>query len=529
MGKCIAHEPCPKCGSRDNLARWADGGATCMTPQCGYWEHKDGGRVAEQQVKDWTPIRGSYQDLPKRGLKRETLEFWRYQTNDDGVPCHIANYYDPDSGELVAQKLRRPNKQFSINGNGRSLPLYGQSLWQPGGKHLTIVEGEIDALSVSQAFDNKYAVVSIPNGAGGAEMAVAKAYKWIDTFGRIVLMFDADEPGRKATASVAPLLPPGKVCIAKLPEKDANAVLVKHGPGAIVNAFWKAAPWCPDGIIEGSSIPLEDLMRGASAGYPFPWPRLQARVLGVRKGELTLWTAGSGIGKSTVVRELGYSLLMDHGCKIGNVFLEEPNLKTAQGYVAIHNNIPLGRLRFTPSLLSPDQWLASRQQTIDRMFFDQHFGSVDSTKLISRIRYMAVVGKADFVLLDHVSIVTSGLESSKEGERKDIDILMTRLRSLIEETGIGIIAVVHLKRTDRNFNEGDAVSLSDLRGSASLEQLSDNVLALERDQQSDQPTRMLVRVLKCRETGETGEADTLDYNRETGRIEIATDLEEVLS
>lgn len=32
---------------------------------------------------------------------------------------------------------------------------------------------------------------------------------------------------------------------------------------------------------------------------------------------------------------------------------------------------------------------------------------------------------------------------------------------------------------------------------------------------------MRIRILKCRETGETGAADVLNYNRATGRIELA--------
>lgn len=95
----------------------------------------------------------------------------------------------------------------------------------------------------------------------------------------------------------------------------------------------------------------------------------------------------------------------------------------------------------------------------------------------------------------------------------------TRLRSLCEETGKTIIAITHLKRSDKKvYNEGAQVSLTDLRGSASIEQLSDVVIALERNQQGDTPNQAIMRVLKSRPTGRTGIADTLQYNSDTGRL-----------
>jgi hypothetical protein len=45
-------------------------------------------------------------------------------------------------------------------------------------------------------------------------------------------------------------------------------------------------------------------------------------------------------------------------------------------------------------------------------------------------------------------------------------------------------------------------------------------LAKREDDLLKKPTQMLLRVLKCRETGDTGPADLLDYNRATGRIEL---------
>jgi twinkle protein len=374
-----------------------------------------------------------------------------------------------------------------------------------------------------EVFERKYPVVSLPNGTGSTVKTVERSYEWLQGFDNIVLMFDMDDPGRKAAEEVAALLPPGRVKIASLPEKDPNDVLTLHGPGALVRAFWDAKPWMPDGIVSGETFTLDMLMAETVKGYELPYPLLQEKLLGLRKGEITLLTAGSGIGKSTLARELAYHLHQVHGCAIGNVYLEEANVKTAQAYIAIRNNVPLGRLRHNTSLLTPEQWREGLTNVLHkRMWFYDHFGSLDSKNLLAKLRYFAVVCKVDFIILDHISIVTSGIESSSEGERKDIDILMTRLRSLAEETGVGIVAIVHLKRvTGKDFNEGAQVALSDLRGSGSLEQLSDNVLSLERDQQAEpeKQTQMLARILKCRELGETGEADLLNYNRTTGRIE----------
>lgn len=524
MADFLYKTSCDKCGSSDANAVYSDDSTHCFS--CKATTRGNGEqRQRVEDDKDWHPIQGRYEALPKRGIAKETCEAWQYQIGEfNGKQCHIANYRDA-KGTLVCQKFRMPGKEFPTIGERKNKPLYGQWRYQSG-KHLIITEGELDALSVSQAVGLKWAVVSLPDGAQSAEKAIAKAYEWLGNFERIVLMFDMDTPGQEAAQKIAALLPAGRACIAALPRKDANEVLLNEGPGAIVQAFWRAPPWKPDGIVSGADISLETLMSTVCAGFPVLPPQLNSKVLGLRKGELTLLTAGSGIGKSTWARELAYALHQKHGCLIGNVFLEEPNVKTGQAYVAIHHKVPLGKLRANNKLLTPEQWESGRTATIaERMWFYDHFGSLESDNLMSKLHYMAKVMKVDFIILDHISIVTSGIKSGSEGERKDIDILMTRLQSLIQETGVGIIAIVHLKRVSgKSFNEGGQVSLSDLRGSGALEQLSDNVYALERDQQAEEEqesTLSLIRVLKCRETGETGEADYIRYNRDTGQNELA--------
>ena len=466
--------------------------------------------------------KGTYRDLVDRKIPESICRKYGYAVSTiNDTEVHVANYRTSDR-LLVAQKVRKPNKEFYTTGDAKDMPLFGQHLWSSG-KSVVITEGELDALSMAVAFDGKWPVVSLPNGAQSAVNAITNAYEWLEGFERIVLCFDMDEPGRKAAQEAAEALPVGKAFIMTLGAKDASDVLVRDGTAPLVAAFWDAKPWRPDGIIAGEDMTVERLREASTQGYELPYPSLNEKIEGLREGELTLLTAGSGIGKSTFARELGFHLHQEHGLTIGNIFLEESVSKTAQAFVALHNNVKLAKLRADPSILTSDQWETSLKQVIHKnMYFYDHFGSLDSKRLLTKIRYMRKVLGVNFVILDHISIVISGNESSNEGERRDIDKLMTNLRSLIEETGVGVIAIVHLNQPEgKPHEEGGRVTLRNLRGSGSLKQLSDNVIALERDQQDDtSPDESTIRVLKCRETGLVGVADTVSYNHQTGRLDL---------
>jgi len=152
------------------------------------------------------------------------------------------------------------------------------------------------------------------------------------------------------------------------------------------------------------------------------------------------------------------------------------------------------------------------------IYMYDHWGSLGSDNLLSKIRYMVTACGCGYIILDHISIVVSGIEEGDE--RRTIDNLMTKLRGLVEEVNCGLILVSHLKRPQGNkgHEDGAQTSMAQLRGSASIGQLSDIVIGCERDQQGEDPDRTTVRVLKNRWTGETGIACSLDYNHETGRL-----------
>lgn len=521
MADFIMHAPCPACGSSDGLAVYSDESTYCWVckkatqPGGGLQHSRKRERVPSDLIEE-----GEAQALKKRGLSRETCEKWRYTVGRyKGKKVQIANYRSL-KGNVVAQKVRFADKSFVFLGDAKKAGLYGQHLWRDSGRRVVITEGELDALSVSQLQSNRWPVVSVPNGAPAAAKAIREQLEWIEQFDEVIFCFDNDQQGQDAVAECAELLTPGKAKIAKLPLKDASDMLQAGRGKELMDALWGAKVFRPDGIVSGDDITVDDLLETSTRGYDLPYEKMTETMHGLRKGELTLFTAGTGVGKTTIVREIGYHLTRQHGMKLGNIFLEESFKKTAQGYVAIHHNIPLGVLREKPDTLTREQWEATREEIIKgRMHFYDHFGSLESENLVSKLRYLAVGLECDFIILDHISMVVSGQAGSGQGERKDIDVLMTNLRSLIEQTGVGILAIVHLKQPDGTAHEeGGRVRLSELRGSGTLKQIPDTVVALERDQQSSESNVAQVRVLKNREFGTTGPAGKVAYAADTGRL-----------
>ena len=171
-------------------------------------------------------------------------------------------------------------------------------------------------------------------------------------------------------------------------------------------------------------------------------------------------------------------------------------------------------------MLNAEQFKSTFDDTLgtQRVFFYDHWGSLDGDNLINKIRYMARGCGCNYVVLDHISIVVSGMEGGDE--RRMIDNTMTKLRALAEEVNVGILMVSHLKRPqgNRGHEDGAKTSMAQLRGSAGIGQLSDIVIGCERDQQSENPNTTTVRVLKNRWTGETGIACYLEYDKDTGRM-----------
>lgn len=462
-----------------------------------------------------------------RGIDLVSAQKWGFtRSMMNGNPVRIFNYRDA-SQQIVAQKIRFKGKDFKFLGETKKAGLYGMHLWKNGGKKVIVTEGEIDAISVSIVQNHQYPVVSVPNGAQGAAKSLKNNLEWLNGFEEVILMFDMDEPGQTAVKECMKLFEPGKCRAAVLSMKDPNEMLLDGREKELKSAIWNAKVLRPDGIVSGIDMfdtvnKVDDTIR-----MPLPMQKLNEMMRGVGRGEVITATAGSGIGKSAVMREFKQHLI-DMGETIGVMMLEEDSRRTGLGLMSIAANKPLHLDR---SCVTDEEFKEAFDRTLGtgRIFLYDHFGSTEIDNLLSKVRYLAKGCDCGWIFIDHLSIIISGQDEGDE--RRLIDNTMTALKALAMECNVGIFLVSHLKRPagDKGHEQGAETSLAQLRGSHSIAQLSDFVIGFERDQQSDKKITYegkeytlnnvtSLRLLKNRFTGETGPAGWLLYDKDTGRL-----------
>lgn len=547
----VYHTSCPRCTERgedtdgDNLAVYDDGHGYCFA--CSYYVDKADVELSDsvhttifEPPTSFVPLQGTPDNLPARKISAKTTKEYGYFQSGD---VQVANYYFKNT--LVGQKVRTRDKDFYWNPKGRyARELFGQHLCKHGGKMLVITEGEIDAMSVKEVMKT-WPAVSIYGGAKAAVRNIKDNLEFVVSYDKVILCFDQDEEGQNAALAVAQMLPPGKAYIAKLPYKDANKCLQEGAIKELYNAIWEAKLYSPDEVLHVSQIETNNDIEDLEV-WEFPWDSVTEFLLGHRPGEITLYTSGTGSGKTTILKEIAHGHL-DAGRSVGLIMLEESPEETKDDMISYLVGKPIRSLRaaqvmnklrekmgkppiqvdFVDPLSDDDYFNAKKKLEATNLYIYDHLGNKGMQNLLSRIEYMATTLDVDIIVLDHITAAATGLINSgnnqhSDDERRLIDDMMKEFRSIAVRTGVHIAIVSQLKKTSKAYEEGDRITLQDLRGSGSLSSVPNVVVALERNRQSTNDlvaNTTLFRVLKNRLTGRAGIAAALYYSRETGKLQ----------
>ena len=521
--------PCENedCLSSDALALYSDGHTFCFS--CS--EHKQSNKryseisnlsqitnsnqPAEVRSKEFK--KGEIRELKTRKISKETCAFYGVETLVDqtGKPVGKIFPFFKEDGSLAWQKIKKggSNPYEVVRKDDTALKesvLFGQQLFPKGcARYITITEGEDDALAAYEMSGSKYPVVSIKNGAQSAVKDIRAQLEYLESFENIYICFDNDKPGKETARKVVKLFSPLKARVVNLTHhKDASDYKQANDGSKFISEWWKAEKYTPSGLVLSSSLKDKIREKKLVKCYDYPFETLNKVTYGLRTNELVVVTAQTGQGKTQVLREIEYKLLLDYipdDVKIGAIFIEEVPEVSAEGLLSLHLN---KRLHLPDTECSKEDWERAFDTILkdDRIVFYDAFGTNDVDTLIARIRWMNKSYGCQFIFLDHISMLVA---SHQADERKTLDYAANEFKKLTMELGICIICVAHLNR------EGE------IRGTSGIEKVANIIFKLEREHKS--PNTLIrnttqITVEKNRFSGETGPAGFVFFDCETGRL-----------
>lgn len=507
-------------------------------------------------------------EIKDRKLTLETCEAIGIRTalseSDGKTPiAHYFPYYD-QQGELCGYKKRDLTKEkdekwhFTAIGKvGVDCKLFGQHVAETVRRKkvtLYVVEGEYDLASAYQAMvenvrDTKFEgllpfIVSLQCGTANAVEGVMSNEDFVASFDSIALGLDNDfateadkrkgiKRGKEATEDLAAVLMSGNLTLIEYPKgyKDPSDMVVAGKSEELAKLIqFGRVDFVAEKVVPASSISKEEFKRKLVVGkMTGTFPKLDSKLNGFRNRELTVVTAPSNVGKSTVTAIIAYRFI-EQGERTGLIYLEENTQKTLKRIVAQRLGVPvkkfyadsLGCGKSEAEVDAAYEWATES----GNIFMVDHFGSLPIDSLMRKVRYLVHVKRCTKIVLDHISLCISGNKTTDE--RKDLDMVMTELASFCAANDVHIIVVSHINRTADSFIAPKGaedkpfwvrVRKETLRGSSSLEGLAWNLIGIEPQVMPDR-TRGNVRlvVLKNREWDELGEADEFSIDNHTGEI-----------
>jgi len=525
----ITHKPCPfvACGSSDAFSYNSE-------KMTGYCNSCSRGYPSRDKTYDWAeesyPTKGFtpkaivedfpvFEDTPAVGNSRASNSDYGKFVATRGIDARIREFYGVKTyGDMERHeypypsggiKVRKLPKEFYAKNGFKGNELFGMNLFPAGSsKMVTVVEGEEDCMAayqmLSQGSGYTNPVVSLPSASPSGKLW-ERTKGWLDSFEKIVLSVDNDEPGRKVAERIS-LMFPGKVRVMDHGlYKDANEFLQAGKQREYKNAWWSAKPYRPDDML----VDADDYLSLYEESPDFEYfetgiPELDEKILGINKGYLTVIQAPTGCGKTEVMRYLETRCLKHSNYKFACMHLEESKLRSILGLVSydLGDNLTLKKF-IDEKGRDEDVKESIKRLSLEERMLQFSFNPEDGYEsLLDKIKFMKAAFDVDYVFFEPIQDLVHG--EDKEGKLAD---LSSRLGTMATELDVGIVTIAHQNQ------QGDTLYATMIGKKAAFE------LVLNRDQNADdleERNRTYIRVGRKNRVGlGNGNAGSLDFDPET--------------
>ena len=371
--------------------------------------------------------------------------------------------------------VRKDGKKTILPEPGCEPVLFGWQAIPDSAREITITEGEIDAIT---AWDYGRPALSVPfgGGTGAKHQWLSTEFPRLDRFETIYLCLDNDDAGMSATADLIHRLGRHRCRVVTLPHKDFNDCRMKDTTRAQIDECFRMAVTVDPGELRNARDFLADVIEAfyptgeREPGMRTPFSRLDGLFL-FRPGELTVWTGGTGSGKSQL---LGFSTVagMSQGERfcIASLEMRPQQLLKRMAKQISGLDVP-----------SREYLDAIHDFYSDRLWLFAITGKATVERLIEVFDYARRRYGVNHFVVDSLMRLGVGGENYEGQERA-----VFALTNFALNHNVHVHLVAHARKSDPKMGASVNPGVEDIKGASEVANNAANVIGVSRDRRHEQ-------------------------------------------
>lgn len=220
--------------------------------------------------------------------------------------------------------------------------------------------------------------------------------------------------------------------------------------------------------------------KGSVTGLPTGFTELDRITSGLQPSDLILLAARPSMGKTSLGLNIAQNVAVKAGVPVGIFSLEMSGDQVVQRLLCSEALVDQQRLR--TGFLQEDDWprlLKAATRLAEAPIFIDDTPAITLLELRSKARRLKLEHGIGLLVVDYLQLIQSGRRM--ENRVQEISEISRQLKSLARELDVPVLALSQLSRAVEQRGGDRRPLLSDLRESGSLEQDSDVVMFIYRD------------------------------------------------
>lgn len=259
-------------------------------------------------------------------------------------------------------------------------------------------------------------------------------------------------------------------------------------------------------LVNQAMSDLETMQNRESAytGIPTGFRDLDDLTSGLQGGNLVIIAARPGVGKSSLAMNIARNIAMA-GEPVAVFSLEMSRYEIGMRLLCAEANVPWDRIR--NKRVGPNDWtrvVSAAGQLHDAPLHIVDSGNVNIVDIRAKARRMKTGRQGlSMIIVDYLQLMTSPGARRMDNRQQEVAEISRSLKLLAKELHIPVIALSQLNRNPE-ARADKRPQLSDLRESGAIEQDSDVVMFIHRDDGDAEHKREAEIILAKHRNGPTG-------------------------